>query len=844
MSEGRTLQTVIQIDGVMNPSMRRAVSDVNRQLSTIDKNALAAAASIGGKISDAAKTAAKAIAGIGVATATAAAGLFVKGGNDYIRTMNNIAAQTGVTGKELQEFGQIAQDIYKSGKGESFQDIAAALVNIKQAGGLAGDELKEAANAAVLLKDTFGMEYEETTRAATALMKNFGIGAEEAYSLIAYGAQNGANKNGDLLDTLNEYSVHFKAMGLSSEQFMQALISGAEAGSFSIDKIGDAIKEFTIRSKDGSDSSAEAFKMLGLNADNMTKQFAAGGDVAEAAFFQVVEALNNMQDPVAKNAAGVALFGTMFEDLEAGVLKTYSSMKGASLDAAEAMREIERVKYKDAGYAITQIGRTIQTALIPAAEQAGLAVFETMPAIQASIEAATPYVAQLGMVFANALPEIIDFAGEAVAAVASFGLTVADNWGIIEPILLTAGGLFAGFKLAQFAKQTYDMGKAVSLLTVAYGKLYIAKAKDIAQTAQIYALYVKDAAVKALATARSVASAAAMGVQAVATLAWQGVAAAATVATTALGSALAFLTSPIGLAVAAIAGLVAAGVWMYKNWDTVKAKAGELGAYLSDVWFGIKYAVLDSWNAIKVKTGEVGAYLSDVWFNIKYSVMTYVGQLGDFVSNVWTSITSGAASVADSVKAKFTGAFQAIPGILKAPINTAISLINKAIGGINGIGFTIPDWVPGIGGQSFKVDIPNIPMLATGGFTQGPSIAGEAGTEAVISFNPAYRKENIGYLQKAASLLGLTRAEHEPSLNDYTAGLDGLGEGQLLTSQSVTTYNLGGVTFAPTVTVAGGTEKRENIIEQLKNYQGDLLDMIEELLATREAASYGTNGAF
>ena len=86
----------------MSPSMRRAVSDVNRQLSTIDKNALAAAASIGGKISDAAKTAAKAIAGIGVATATAAAGLFVKGGNDYIRTMNNIAAQTGVTGKELE----------------------------------------------------------------------------------------------------------------------------------------------------------------------------------------------------------------------------------------------------------------------------------------------------------------------------------------------------------------------------------------------------------------------------------------------------------------------------------------------------------------------------------------------------------------------------------------------------------------------------------------------------------------------------------------------------------------------------------------------------------------------
>lgn len=818
MSQARTLETVIRIDGVMSPSMRRAVSDVNRNLQTIDKQALATAASIGGKIADAAKTAAKAVAGLGVAAASATAGLIVKGGNDYIRTMNGIAAQTGVTGAELKEFGQIAQDIYKSGKGENFQEIADALVNIKQAGGLAGEELKEAANSAILLKDTFGMETEETTRAATALMKNFGISAQEAYSLIAYGAQNGANKNGDLLDTLNEYSVHFKAMGLSSDQFMQSLISGAEAGSFSIDKVGDAIKEFTIRSKDGSDTSAEAFKMLGLNASNMTAQFAAGGDVAEAAFFQVIEALDKMRDPVAKNAAGVALFGTMFEDLEAGVLKTYSSMKGASLDATDAMREIERIKYKDAGYAITQIGRTFQTSLIPAAEQAGMALYDAMPAIQASVQQITPYIAQIGMMFADALPGIIDFAGEAVAAVASFGLTVVDNWNVIQPILLTAGGLFVAFKFAKFAKDTYAVGKAVTQLTVAYGGLAVAKAKDLIQTAQIHAMYLKDAAAKALVIARSYASAAAMGVQATATLVWQGVAAAATVATTALGSAVAFLTSPIGIAVAAIAGLVAAGVWLYKNWDTVKAKATELGAFL-----GTK------------------------WAEIKGTVTGYVGQIGDFVGSVWTSIQSGVGSMAEAVKQKFTSAFQAIPGILKAPVNTAISLINKAVGAINGVGFTIPDWVPGIGGESFKVNIPQIPMLATGGFTQGPSIAGEAGTEAVISFNPAYRAENIGYLKKAASLLGLRsleRAESEPSLGEYAGRIESLGNGQLAASQSVTTYNLGGVTFAPTVTVAGGTEKRENIIEQLKNYQGDLLDLIEDLLASKEAGSYGTSGVF
>ena len=729
--------------------------------------------------------------------------------------MNGVAAQTGVTGAELKEFGQITQDIYKSGKGESFQEIADALVNIRQASGLAGDELKAAANASMLLKDTFGMETEETTRAATALMKNFGISAEEAYGIIAYGAQNGANKNGDMLDTLNEYSVHFKALGLDADQFMQSLVSGAEAGSFSIDKVGDAIKEFTIRSKDGSKTSAEAFKALGLNADNMTAQFAAGGNTAEAAFFQVVEALNKMKDPVEKNAAGVALFGTMFEDLEAGVLNTYSSMKGASLDAAEAMREIERIKYKDAGYAITQISRTFETALIPSAERAGMAIYDNMPAIQASIAQVTPAVAELGEMFADAIPSIIDVLGGAVRAAASFGSAIVDNWGVIQPILLTAGGLFASVKVFQFAKGAYEVGKALSLLSVAYGKLYLAKVKDAAVTAQIYALYARDAIVKGLVTARTWAGVAAQIAATAATATWSGVCAAATLATTALGGAVAFLTSPIGIAVAAIAGLIAAGVWLYKNWDMVSAKAT-----------------------------EIGAAISSKWAEIKSTVSGYVGALGDFVGNVWTNIKDGAASMADSVKSKFSSAFTAIPGILKAPVNAAIGLINKAFGAINGVGFPIPDWVPGIGGQAFKVDIPQIPMLATGGFTQGPSIAGEAGTEAVISFNPAYRRENIGYLVKAASMLGLGSTDRAASLNDYASRLESLGSGQLATAQSVTTYNLGGITFAPTVTVAGGTDKRENIIEQLRNYQGDLLELIEDLLATKEAGSYGTGGVF
>ena len=245
--------------------------------------------------------------------------------------------------------------------------------------------------------------------------------------------------------------------------------------------------------------------------------------------------------------------------------------------------------------------------------------------------------------------------------------------------------------------------------------------------------------------------------------------------------------NPIGTVITLLGLLVAAGIAVYKNWDTIKAKGAELWAYLGTVWTGIK---------------------------------------------------DGAANMAQGIKDFFVNGFEALPGILKAPINAAISLINGAINGINNIGFTIPDWVPGIGGKAFKVNIPNLPMLASGGFTNGVSIAGEAGTEAVISFDPAYRAQNIGYLAQAADMLGVGN-----SLGYYTDKINSLG-GEIGAGGMNVTYNLGGITFAPTVTVTGADAKKASIIEQLRNYQGELLDLIEELLASKEAGNYGGSGAF
>ncbi|MCI5723014.1 MAG: hypothetical protein MR283_03290 [Erysipelotrichaceae bacterium] len=64
----------------------------------------------------------------------------------------------------------------------------------------------------------------------------------------------------------------------------------------------------------------------------------------------------------------------------------------------------------------------------------------------------------------------------------------------------------------------------------------------------------------------------------------------------------------------------------------------------------------------------------------------------------------------------FGGIFSTIGGLVKGPLNAIISIVNGAINRINGVGFTVPDWVPVIGGKGFHVNIPNIPMLANGGY--------------------------------------------------------------------------------------------------------------------------------
>jgi len=363
ISAGKYGATLTLDDSEFVEGMENAEKKMDSFTGSVDKNTSDAGKKMSGFGAGLGTIAAGAVAGLGIALVGAGvAGVGMA--DDLQKSLNNLQASTGVTDEEIKGMEESLKNIYNANLGESFDDIATSMASVKQNTGLTGKALEDATKNALLLRDTFEMDVTETTNTANSLMKQFGITSEEAFNLIAQGAQNGANKNGDLLDSLNEYAPQFKSMGFNAEQFTNVLIDGAQNGAFSIDKVGDAVKEFNIRAKDGSKTSAEGFKLLGLNADDMTDAFAKGGDTAQEAFSQVMTSLNSIEDPVKKNAAGVALFGAQFEDLEANGVAALANIGNTASLSKDTLGQINEIKYDSFGEAIQGIGRNLQTGLL------------------------------------------------------------------------------------------------------------------------------------------------------------------------------------------------------------------------------------------------------------------------------------------------------------------------------------------------------------------------------------------------------------------------------------------------------------------------------------------------
>lgn len=117
-----------------------------------------------------------------------------------------------------------------------------------------------------------------------------------------------------------------------------------------------------------------------------------------------------------------------------------------------------------------------------------------------------------------------------------------------------------------------------------------------------------------------------------------------------------------------------------------------------------------------------------------------------------------------------------IINLVKGIASVGVTAVNFIIRALNKLSFTVPEWVPAIGGKQFGFDLAEVPLptFANGGFTSGPSIAGEAGMEAVISFRRSQRENNIKTWMEAGKMLGISNLAYFPTVTDAALTLRNL----------------------------------------------------------------------
>ncbi|GAC42273.1 phage-related minor tail protein [Paenibacillus popilliae ATCC 14706] len=388
----------------------------------------------------------------------------VGGAMEQQQIQGTMQALVGVDASQAEAMLQGIKDIYAAGWGESLtavgNDIATVRQNLK---GLSQEASEAYAQSAYAVEQVARGKTDigELSKVTRTLMANFqGLDETQALDMITTGFQRGGDYANDLLDTVNEYAVHFAGLGMSAEQMFATLITGSEQGAWNLDKVGDAVKESFIRMQDLSETSKQAFQTLGLDANQMAAQIAAGGETANQAYQATLLALGNMENAIDRNTVGVKLFGTMWEDLEDSVVLAMAEgqlglgeFEGATKRAADALQN-------NMGFQLEQFKRNFALGFAESG--------------QGAVEALAPLIAMLNEAFQSGkfqpffdgLAAGLSFTAHMVSILVENALwlsNVISDWTLIEPVIWGIVGAMGTYLLLTQALTIATKGLAIAI---------------------------------------------------------------------------------------------------------------------------------------------------------------------------------------------------------------------------------------------------------------------------------------------------------------------------------------------------------------------------------------------
>lgn len=640
--------------------------------------------------------------------------------------MAKFQAQTGASSNEMNKFKNIARDVWSNNFGENVSDVADMMARVKQQmQGISDVDLKNVTEDLLTLRDTFGMDENETLRGAQQLMKQFGITSQEAFDLMATGAQNGLNKSDELGDNISEYAGKFKQAGYSADEYFQLMQNGLDGGAYNLDKVNDAINEVTTRLVDGNIEGA--LDSFDTKTQDVFKAWQEGRKTQKDVVNAIVEDISrttNQQEKLNKTATA---FGTMGEDFNAGFIQSLTTVGNKYKDVEGAMDKVKDIANGGLKNALSGLGRTFLNSFTPIGELITPILAGIIGLITVAIQGIQQGFAKVGDVISSVLSKI-DTSG-----ITELTSQVSD---VLAPAFDKVKGAIEQMKVAlePIAKEILGkIGSAIqNVVNQAQKVLSVVGPPILAIIQKIISVVTEMIPVitSILTVVGSVVS---------------GIISFISMVVTYVGTAIATILGFI-MPIVQIVATIVANIWsviltVAQNiWSKVSEVVTAIIGFVSNLFKTVSDIINKIWSKIQDTMNRVGDKVKGVIDNIN----KYFNNIKSTVSDVFNGIWSKVQGVMDNVGNKISnvlqgiqnawsglkgfvgGVFGGIEGAVSSLVGSVKGMVNGVIGGINGA-IGIINKIPG-------VHIGKIPRLERGGVLKRGQIGllEGNGAEAVV----------------------------------------------------------------------------------------------------------------
>ena len=640
--------------------------------------------------------------------------------------MAKFQAQTGASSNEMSKFKNIARDVWSNNFGEDVSDVADMMGRVKQQmQGISDIDLKNVTEDLLTLRDTFDMDENETLRGAQQLMKQFGITSQEAFDLMATGAQNGLNKSDELGDNISEYSGKFAQAGYSADEYFQLMQNGLDGGAYNLDKVNDAINEVTTRLVDGTIEGA--LDSFDTKTQDVFKAWQEGRATQKDVVNAIVEDISKTTNEQEKLNKSATAFGTMGEDFNAGFIQSLTTVGNKYKDVEGAMDKVKDIANGGLKNALSGLGRAFLDSFTPIGELITPILAGIVGLITVAIQGIQQGFAKVGDVISSVLSkidtsgitELTNQVSEVLAPAFDEVRKAIDEMKVaLEPIAKEILG-----KIGNAIQNVVN--QAQKILSVV-GPPILAIIKKIIQTV--------IGMIPVITSILQVVGSVVSGIISFITMV-------VTYVGTAIATILGFIMPIVQIVATIVANIwsviltVAQNIWS-KVSEVVTAIIGfvsNLFKTVSDIINNIWSKIQDSMNKVRDKVqgvidninkyfNNVKSTVSDVFNGIWSKVQGVMDNVGNKISNVLQGIQNSWSGL----KGFVSGVFGGIEGAVSSLVGSVKGMVNGVIGGINGA-ISIINKIPG-------VHIGKIPRLERGGVLKRGQIGllEGNGAEAVV----------------------------------------------------------------------------------------------------------------